>query len=403
MKEWGLLAYPRQGVHLPVNSLNDWGRSGRAYGQGLAAAGAEAVGLAESLARVQLAGNMADIAGMLDEIGKETTQELLELPVRDWDYSWQQAYAPRVQEMLEQFSGETREQALRMSRERSATYSLEGLRQLELQKIKRARGDWQKQVDSAVQRGDADSAALWVEQGKDVFVPEKEMQAQLAKARSQSLQNRWQLQLQSAPHEALAAWQNEEMEKPAGENELRAVETAVQQTRRDLFSNLATQLVSAVEMGREPGVAELEQAVSSGVLPRESMLAWQQPRRAMNPDAACDWLRRIDERPPGNDENLAVEVALAPIPVPQRQQLLRRLGETAALPAQQRVAVSLTLWSLYREGAFGTPGDAESLRRLGRMQEEAVQRQSSGKEKEIREWLESLAEKDDEWVCFENK
>ena len=403
MKEWGLLAYPRQGVHLPVNALNDWGRSGRLYGQGVASAVEESVGLLDAMNRVRLAGDMADISGKLDEIGKETARELLELPVRDWEYSWQQAYTPRVQEMLSQFHGETREQALRMSRERSEGYSLEGQRQLELQRIHHARGEWQKQVDDAVQRGDADAASLWVEQGRDVFVPEKQMQAQLENARNQSLQNRWQLQLQSAPHEALAAWQSEEAEKPASEREYRAVETAVQQTRSNLFHALAVQLVADVEGGREPGVAELEQAVSSGVLPRESLVDWQKPRRAMNPAEACDWLRRIDERSSDADTSLSVAVALAPIPMPQRQQLMKRLNATAALPARQRIAVSRTLRSLYNEGAFGNPGDSESLRCLGRLQEEALQRQTTGQEKEVREWLESLAEKDDEWLCFENK
>ena len=33
-----------------------------------------------------------DVAAMLDEIGRETADELAHLPVRDWNYSWQQAY-----------------------------------------------------------------------------------------------------------------------------------------------------------------------------------------------------------------------------------------------------------------------------------------------------------------------
>ena len=82
MKEWGLLAYPRQTVHLPLNSLNDWGRTGRALGQGVQEAGHGLAELVPDIARVARAGQQADAAAMLHEIGVETTEELLELPVR---------------------------------------------------------------------------------------------------------------------------------------------------------------------------------------------------------------------------------------------------------------------------------------------------------------------------------
>ena len=194
MKEWGMQAYPRQGVHLPVNSLNDWGRTGKVLGQGVAEAGQGMTALVPVIDKVARAGKTADVAAMLDEIGRETADELAHLPVRDWNYSWQQAYAPRVQEMLNQFTGEERQQALELSEVYGRRYSLEGRRNLELERIHQARRQWQERVDSAVQRGDEKAACQWVEQGRGVFVPEAEMQQTLSSTRSRSLQCSWQQQ-----------------------------------------------------------------------------------------------------------------------------------------------------------------------------------------------------------------
>ena len=136
MKEWGMLSYPRQGVHLPLNALNDWGRSGRVLGQGVTQAGSGAAELANAIYRVQKAGSEADMASAFEQIGRETTEELLELPVRDWDYSWQQAYAPRVQEVLNQYSGADRERALQLSEVYGHRHSLNGRRRMELERIR---------------------------------------------------------------------------------------------------------------------------------------------------------------------------------------------------------------------------------------------------------------------------
>ena len=155
MKEWGMLSYPRQSVHLTVNSLNDWGRSGASLGQGVAAAGHAAAELAEAMQRVNRAGNEADISARLVEIGRETAEELSDKPVRDWDYSWQQAYTPRLQQLLSELEPDAREQARQMGAHYSRQQSLQSRRAYEVEHIRRARKKWSEQVESAVQRGDA--------------------------------------------------------------------------------------------------------------------------------------------------------------------------------------------------------------------------------------------------------
>lgn len=401
MKEWGMQAYPRQGVHLPVNSLNDWGRTGKVLGQGVAEAGQGMAALVPVIDKVARAGKTADVAAMLDEIGRETADELAHLPVRDWNYSWQQAYAPRVQEMLNQFTGEERQQALELSEVYGRRYSLEGRRNLELERIHQARRQWQERVDSAVQRGDEKAACQWVEQGRGVFVPEAEMQQTLSSTRSRSLQCSWQQQLQQNPYSALADWQSAESRKPEGEKEKSLLESEMQKTRDGLFSRLAGQLSLAVEQGDEPDARLLEQAAAAGVIPGEMLEFAQQPRSALGLAESCDWLRRIDEREPGTEEQLVLRIATAPIPAEQRRLLMQRLRATADLPPGKLSSTSRTLWNLYRNGRFGCPGDVAAMQSLGRLQEEALQRLATRPEKETADWLAQLRREENNWVCFE--
>lgn len=401
MKEWGLQAYPRQGVHLPVNALNDWGRSGRVLGQGVEDAGRGLATLAPAIAQVVHAGQSADTAAMLDEIGRETAAELMEMPVRDWDYSWSQAYAPRVQEMLSLFTGEEREEARRLSEVYGARYSLEGRRNLELERIRLSRSRWQEQVESAVLRGDSEAACEWVEQGRGVFVPEEEMQHALHRTRSRSLQNTWQRQLQQNPHSALEAWQRPDAGKPEGEEELRLLENQMKQTRADLYNRLAEQLSMAVEQGEEPDSRELERAVAAGLIPADQVKT-QYPCRALETAELCNWMRRIDEHTAGEETQLKIDIATAPIPAAQRQLLLQRVCTTSAVSLDQRLNTSRTLWNLYRRGHFGCPGDEQAMRCLGRLQEDALQRLVTRTEKETASWLEHLCHSEDDWVCFDS-
>lgn len=404
MKEWGMQAYPRQGVHLPLNALNDWGRSGRALGQGVAAAGQGMAALVPAIEQVARAGHRADAAALLDEIGRETAAELMELPVRDWDYSWQQAYQPRVHEMLNEFTGAEREEALSLSELYGKKYSLEGRRQMELNRLHQAKSCWRRQVDAAVDRGDADSARQWVEQGRGVFVPEAEMQRELEQVQSRSLQSHWQQRLQHDPHAALADWQSSDAQKPEGAEELGLLEEEMQKTRSGLFDALAVRLGASVEQGDEPDSEMLARSVAAGVLTPEQVAPLQQPRVALGVAELCNWLRRIDERDGADDSRLVIEIALAPLPVEQKQGLLRRVQDTAALPPQRRCRMSRTLWNLYCSGRFGCPGDEESMRCLGRLQEEALRGMNSWSEKDFERWLESLSRADEgNWVCFEQK
>ena len=403
MKEWGMLAYPRQAVQLTLNSLNDWERTGRDMGQGAQQMGRGLGELASTIARVTQTGQLADAEAMLQEIGSEATEELLEQPVRDWNYSWQQAYGPRMQQLASQYSGEVREKVLQMGAAYGRRFSLEGRRQFELKRSHQSRSRWQKQVDSAVMQGDEEAACQWMEQGREVFVPEAEMPQQLEEVRNRSLQAAWQQRLQQDPYAALTSWQSAEARRPADAGVLQRLEGEMENTRQELYHSLASQLASAVEQGQEPDPTVLERAAAAGVLPREQLAGRNQEVAPLSLDRTCDWLRRIDEREAGDDSQLVLSIALAPLPREQRRLLLQRVKTTAALPPQQRTAVSRTLWNWYREGRFGCPGDAESMLHLGRLQEEALHRMTTASREETDKWLERLSKTADAWLCFDEQ
>ena len=405
MKEWGMQAYPRQRVLLTTNSLNDWGRSGQALGRGVAAAGQEAAGLAEAMRCVQQTGNEADIAGRLEQIGRETAEELRDKPVRDWDYSWQQAYEPRLRQMLAELEDDdTRAQARELGSRYSSLQSLQARRATELERIRHSRQKWSMQVEAAVQRGDAESATRWLEQGRRVFVPESELPQQREAVQSRSLCARWQQQVEQDPAAALAAWAAPDAARPTRREDLQQVQSRMAAARSTLHASLAAQLAAALEQGCEPDSAVLQQAAAAGVLPAETLAAAsQQVQRPLAVADTCRWLRRIDEREPGADDRLVVEIALAPLPLPERRLLLQRVQATAEIAPQQRAGVSRSLWAMYHEGRFGCPGDAAALRCLGRLQDEALQHQqaAAGDEKAVQRWLEQLRRCEEPWLCFE--
>lgn len=228
------------------------------------------------------------------------------------------------------------------------------------------------------------------------------MQQELERAQSRCLQSNWQLQLQQDPYAALVEWQTPECPKPSGAAELKALEEDMQKTRTGLLDQLALQLVAAVESGHEPAAQELAQAVAAGVLAADQVAALQQPHSPLGVEESCNWLRRIDERPDAEDSRLVVEIALSPLPVEQKQVLLRRMQATAPISPQRRNRMSRTLWNLYHAGSFGCPGDAEAMLCLGRLQEESLLRMTTQPEKETDRWLESLSHAGEEdWVCFE--
>jgi hypothetical protein len=186
-------------------------------------------------------------------------------------------------------------------------------------------------------------------------------------------------------------------------SEAEALLAGLELTDRSYLFAFGDVLAAAVEQGQEPDATMLARAAAAGVLSPELVAAQGRAVEPLSVEDTCNWLRRIDEREPGEDDPLVVEIALAALPAEQRRLLLQRVQHTAALPPQQRCSMSRTLWNRYREGCFGCPGDAESMLTLGRLQEEALIRMTTQPEKETTRWLEELGTNADAWLCFDEQ
>lgn len=400
MKEWGMMEYPGRAPQLSVHGISDWGNSMSKMGPAVAGFLENTGHFVHERMKVTSTGNLADFAGKLKEIEQATREELSMLPIRDWDYAWEQTSAPMLESVINEMPEETREAAKDMAALYIRRASLQARRDYELENIGRARSQWQERVDSAVEEGDDLGAGQWLEAGRDVFVPDSEMEGQQQRVHSKCSMNRWQNRLNDAPMETLLAMQQQPQDWPSDETDASQLQEQAAETRKRLTQQLAQELADRVEQGHAPTSEDLQQFVSVGLLPE---FPKDQDERPLSTQAACDWLRRIDEREDDAEQEAALkmEIATAPIPLVERQMLLGRLRESAAVPSEKRRDYSQRLWNAYLSGAFGCCGDEEALRRLGELQEKGLntmRQQENRSEPPL-----SLTAEQDHWVCFESE
>ncbi|MGN0821086.1 MAG: hypothetical protein ACI4OX_04825, partial [Akkermansia sp.] len=138
-------------------------------------------------------------------------------------------------------------------------------------------------------------------------------------------------------------------------------------------------------------------------LAREAGLVTPPAAREMaplSPREKSEWLSRIDERDEADEQTLRLQIALAPLPVQERNSLLQRMDATLGVPAADRRSVSRRLRKLYRRGVLGCPGDAMASRRLSRLQEASLSVLQQGGAEAAARWVENLPAAGDRWVCF---
>ncbi len=398
-----MLAAPGQPARIPVQGLTGWDHVASSLGKGLASvlqAGTELATLGD---KVQRTGELATFTKRLGNISTEVREELAGQPVKDWDYAWNAASSARYAEAVQELAPESRESGRELARLYSAQASLEARRDRELGKIEEARHQWSRRVEEAVSSGDEAAASEWVELGRGVFVPEEEAEARLQKVRSRACLSRWQSSLAGRPLETLAELAEAKGEAlPQGRAEREGLEQGRQQALRATRRALAMQFSEDVRAGRAPDEATLEQACRAGVL--EAAQGQAARAAAVEPDVTAQsaWLRWVDEREDGEEAEAACRLTIATAPLPQswRMRLLQRVEDSAGVPASDRRALSRRLHALYRSGALGCPGDAESRCALLRLQEEGASLLSGQGTEAVADWLRARQQSAGRWVCF---
>lgn len=403
MKEWGMMPYPSKGVQVPTYGINRWwGDSFEQFGRGLGSVGRDAAEMLQARDKVASAGDLAGFYGRLQDVVAEAGEELRARDdVKDWDYAWNEVCTPLVRDALREVPYESREAARNLAAAYTSAASLEQRRDAELERISGAREQWRHQLDAAVDSGDAQQAALWLEQGRGIFVPDAEMDGARERAQSGATLSQWRGRLQREPMRALGEMNADAAPLPLTDEDRRSLQQDAENTRRSLQTETAEQMADDIRNNRESSAEWVQEARAAGVISDEQASAAKSPRRRMSPEQHCQWMRRIDETAPENTAALRLDICTAAHPLEERRELLRQLDEAQAIPAEERRLLSGRLWNMYRAGRFGTPGDAPACRRLAELQQNARRLLADGNEKALSTWLAERGQEGEKWVCYQ--
>lgn len=401
MKEWGLKAYPGQSVQVPMSGIAGMGEAARAFGRGLAAAGQGVESLMEMQERVVSQGELAALQDDLQTVAEKAQLQMAERgDTENWAESWQQTVAPMVEPLLQKIPERRRAGALRMAQETLQRASLDALRRHEVGRLTQARRQWEARVADAVKRGDEKAALSRLEEGREFFVPEGEMESRRKAVSSGCCSSAWHAQLQEDPVGALTAWRAEEARHPELESDTHALREEMAETGMVLRRKLGEEFSQALLQGMPPAPEAVQGAVSAGLLePQEKAVKLQ----SLSARDEAEWMRRADECEADDDSlaSLRLQLATLPAPVPQRRRLMSYLEESRTLPQAPRRELSSALWELYRRGSFGCTGDDVPQRRLCRLLKESRRLLTDGDAEATSAWLNTLRRKETPWLCFE--
>lgn len=401
MKEWGVKAYPGQSVQVPLSGISGMGETARSFSRSLMAAGEGAAHLWEMREQVASQGEMAALHDGLQRVADKAQRELLDgREVENWEECWQQTVAPMVEPLLERVGAGRREAAMRTAQECLQQASVEAQRRYEVARISQARRQWESRVDEAVQRGDGKTAALRLEEGRDVFVPATEMDRQHELLQSRCCTAAWRSRLQEDPVGTVAAWRADDAQRPAADVDCRALESEMDEAGRSLRRQLGSEFARCVSEGLPPAPEAVAGAVSAGLLePQKSARL-----RPLSQGEVADWMRRADECPNDEDSEAALQLRLATLsaPVQQRRRLLQYWESGRSVPVEARRDLNAELRALYATGAFGCAGDVVAQQRLCRLCGEGRRVLAEGDAEATSSWLASLRSKKASWLCFQD-
>lgn len=406
MKEWGLLHAPPPAPGIAINGMLNWHPAGEEIFTNVGNIVRQQVSAheQEELDCVTGTGDLAAFAQRLDAIHADAREQLMDRDVEDWAYAWRQTTAPLVADALGELPVHSREAARRLAADAGQQAMLEGARDRQLQRIDGARAQWQQQVDAAAEQGDGERACSWLEQGRGVFVPEQEMDKQQTAVRSHAALSHWRSRLQQQPLEALAECRSASAgELPAVESDRRALQEEEQKAGRLASRRFLSASVADLREGRPLQKSAVQLARKAGIIDKQAEASALSHVSAPAAEEQCRWLERVDECPDDEDAQirLALDIATSSLPPQERCALLDRLQTALALPVDDRLSLSRALWGLYTSGAFGCPGDEQSLRTLARHRRGAIALLSEKGAVASADWLRSLQHPFDRMVRFQ--
>lgn len=405
MKEWGMLSVPSPSVKIPTQGLMGWGETAADLGKGLGSVLSGAAEFLNERDRVTAGGELAAFSAELRKIGDETAAALADVEVPDWDASWAELSSPRFEEAVAGLSPAGRAAGAELAAAYSMRASVMARRDKELSRIRGARSSWQQRVDAAVSEGDEQRADRWLQSGKNVFVPTARLEQERAAVRSRARVSRWRNSLSQDAVAALSALRSAaDDELPQESDDRRALLSAAERAHCGALRDYARGVSAAVMQGELPDARQAAAAHAAGLISTEQWKGLSRSEVELSTAQLSERMRRIDECAANEDARaaLALELALAPIPLRQRGELLRRMEQSATVAEPDRRAMSSRLFRLYHRGAFGSPGDATAEAQLCQYQQQGMALlAASGAESSAR-WLAELEPMAGAWVCFDD-
>lgn len=394
-----MLRAPQSAVRLPVEGMTGWGDIAGQLGSSMAAALETATDYAGIRERVQAGGELAAFSEKLHKIGDEVADELDAQEVEDWEYSWNAAATARLQEAVDSLPWGARKAGAELAAAYSERASLQERRKRELQKVNRAREQWQQRVEHAVQAGDAERAAAWLDSGAGIFVPHAQLEKQKEYAAGKACLARWQKGLNASPLQTLVAFgRAEEEELPLLEEDRQRLEKLVYQQRMQLRHQWA----QALTTGERPADLPWSSAVEAGIISQTDAEAAQTSPQPLNVASKCEWMHRIGECGADEEEhtNLLLQLGMAPMPDSERNQLLEYMQEADRVHVDDRRTLMRRLGELHADGYFGCPADSFAQERLLALQTSGLKLLSAEGANAAAEWLQSLHEVGHSWISL---
>ena len=398
-----MLSVPSPSVKIPTQGLMGWGDVAADLGKGL---GSVLSGASEFLSerdRVTAGGELAAFSAELRKIGDETAAALATADVPDWDASWAELSGPRFDEAVAGLSPAGRAAGAELAAAYSMRASVMARRDKELARIRNARQHWQQRVDSAVNEGDEQRADHWLQSGKNVFVPQARLEQERATVRSRSRVSRWRNAMDSDAVGALTSLRIAgDADLPEGDSDRRALLCAAEQAYDGARQEYARSLSAAILQGELPDAQKAAAAYGAGLITESQLAGLKLPMQELSAVQLSERFRRIDESAAHAEAraDLALDLALEPIPLQQRAALLRRLEVAGSVAESDRRAVSARLFRLYRRGAFGSPGDATADAQLCYYQQQGMELLAASGAEASSRWLDELEPLAGAWVCF---
>lgn len=399
MRDWGLKAYPGQGVQVPLSGINGMNESARDVSRGLESLGEAGREFAEMYDRVQTAGEFSKLDTALQGVASGAQEKLNAAgEVPDWGESWQRETTEGVEKALGDVSESRREKARTYAAEVMRKAGLEARRAYEVQRIAAAREAWKSRVESAVATGNVARARACFDEGRGVFVSEGEAEAQREALGSRCQASAWHNAVQENPLETLVDWNSGRRELPAGAAEAEAVVQELEETGTTLRRRLGERCAESWLQGGTPDAPSLVKASQAGLLHYDAAAR----TRALSAQEETEWMRRADAC--GADEDAVAEMRLKltalPAPAEQRRRLVQYFEEGRALPDETRRRISDAVWNVVCKGNLGGAGDAVPRHRAARLMREGRRLAASGDEQSLTDWLSRLNERKPVWLCF---